>query len=210
MNESDKAAKSEPIKDVTDASKVAPSDTSKSIITNRPMVQDPMVKTPTEDALVQTKTEEPTAEVNASRADKSNIHNSEKVLATTKPDESAPAKAPVTETAPAAAVPDSDDKDLAAASTKANEANKTDNDATAAIQEAELKKSEHESEVEKLIESKKYELPITTSEKRRSTRFVILGLLLAIFLILAWIDIALDAQLIKTDSIKPVTHLFSN
>ena len=41
-------------------------------------------------------------------------------------------------------------------------------------------------------------------------RFVALGVLLSILLLLAWADIALDAGLVKVNSVKPVTHFFSN
>lgn len=63
--------------------------------------------------------------------------------------------------------------------------------------------------VDKLIESKKYFLPINSVEKRRSKRVVAFGILLSLLLIVAWIDIALDAGLIEINGIKPVTHFFS-
>ena len=68
----------------------------------------------------------------------------------------------------------------------------------------------HAAEVQKLIDSKTYELPINAVEKRKTERFLILGILLAIFLALAWVDIALDAGIIHLSGIQPVTHFFSN
>lgn len=199
MSEEDKSkiTKSTPIKDVTDADKVAPSDTSKSIITNRPMVKDPMVKEEAKDAEVEQDTK---------KDDKINIGTAKTLevtpgLADDKKSEDD--KKPE----PAEPAPDVADDDKKSESEKDD---KNPEDPTAELKEADTKKAEHDAEVEKLIDSKKYELPITTMEKRRSTRFVILGLLLAIFLILAWINIALDAQLIQIEGLNPVTHIFSN
>jgi len=76
----------------------------------------------------------------------------------------------------------------------------------AAKQEAEAKR---QAELQKLVDSKKFFLPINSVEKRRSKRFVALGILLSVVLIVAWADIALDAGLIKVSNIKPVTHFFS-
>lgn len=70
--------------------------------------------------------------------------------------------------------------------------------------------AEQHAKLEKLIESQRYYLPIDSVEKRRAKRFVLLGLVLSILLILAWVDIALDAGLIHIDGLRPVTHLFSN
>jgi hypothetical protein len=64
--------------------------------------------------------------------------------------------------------------------------------------------------IEKLADSKKYYLPINTVEKRRSRRFVVLGVVLSLLLIVAWADIALDAGLIHVSNIKAPTHFFSN
>ena len=78
-------------------------------------------------------------------------------------------------------------------------------------EELELAKQEkHEAEIQKLIDSKKYELPINSIEQRKSKRVVILGIALSLVLMLAWADIALDASLIQINGIKPLTHFFSN
>jgi hypothetical protein len=39
---------------------------------------------------------------------------------------------------------------------------------------------------------------------------VLLGIVLAVVLAVAWVDVALDAGLIQLGSVKPVTHFFSN
>jgi len=72
------------------------------------------------------------------------------------------------------------------------------------------KEAEHQAVIDKLADSKKYYLPINTVEKRRSRRFVVLGIVLSLLLALAWADIALDAGLIHINNVKPLTHFFSN
>lgn len=72
------------------------------------------------------------------------------------------------------------------------------------------KQAQHDEEIRKLSDSKKYYLPINAVEKRRSKHFVILGVVVSILLALLWIDIALDAAIIKIPAVKPVTHFFSN
>jgi hypothetical protein len=80
-----------------------------------------------------------------------------------------------------------------------------------AITEDEAKaQTEHDVAIAKLIESKKYFLPINSVEKRRSKRFITLGILLSLLLIIAWVDIALDAGLVQFNGIKPLTHFFSS
>jgi hypothetical protein len=71
------------------------------------------------------------------------------------------------------------------------------------------KQAEHQAVIDKLAAAKQYYLPINTVEKRRSKRFVAIGILLSLLLILAWADIALDAGLIHLSGIKPLTHFFS-
>ncbi len=71
-------------------------------------------------------------------------------------------------------------------------------------------KAKHDAEVQQLIDSEQYTLPIHTVEQRKSKRFVLLGIGLAIILILIWLDIALDAGIIKLGGLKPLTHFFSN
>jgi hypothetical protein len=70
--------------------------------------------------------------------------------------------------------------------------------------------AEKEAGVQKLIDGKQYFLPINTVEKRKSKRFVALGIVLSLLLAVAWADIALDAGLIDIQGVKPVTHFFSN
>jgi hypothetical protein len=70
--------------------------------------------------------------------------------------------------------------------------------------------AQHEAALEKLAESKKYYLPIKTTETRRSRQVVITGILLSLVLVALWIDVALDAGLIHLNGVQPLTHFFSN
>lgn len=63
--------------------------------------------------------------------------------------------------------------------------------------------------LEKLIEDEQYFLPINTVEERRSRRLAILGLILIIVLSLAWYDSALDAGLVPNTYNLPHTTFFS-
>lgn len=74
----------------------------------------------------------------------------------------------------------------------------------------EAKTDEQDQAIQDLIDSKKYYVPINAVEKRRAKQFVLLGLLFSILLLLVWGDIALDAGLIEVSGIKPVTHFFSS
>jgi len=82
----------------------------------------------------------------------------------------------------------------------------TENDL--AVQEDE--NDAYDENIQKLVTEKRYFLPINSQEKRRTKRFIILGVVLILLLAVAWTDIALDAGLIHLHGIKPLTHLFSN
>lgn len=136
----------------------------------------------------------------------------------------AKAKAEVQPNEPEKAEPEpepekTDDKADTAAAEKADsklEPDKTDEQTVvksdpAAEAEAEaVKETERAAAIQKLVDDKQYYLPINSVEKRRSRRFVALGVLLSMLLAVAWVDVALDAGLIHIGNIKPVTHFFSN
>lgn len=71
-------------------------------------------------------------------------------------------------------------------------------------------KAKHEAEVQQLVTSRQYELPINTTEQQKSKRFVLLGTVLAVVLVIIWLDIALDAGIIKLGGLGSLTHFFSN
>jgi hypothetical protein len=72
------------------------------------------------------------------------------------------------------------------------------------------KQAEHDAAIQKLIVDKQFVLPINSVEKRKTKRFIILGVGLSLVLAVAWADVALDAGIIHLGSVKPVTHFFSN
>jgi len=171
-----------------------------SIVTDREMLSAPLLNSAQAD---QPKPEAPApAEPKPSRAAlKPNL----------KPPESAPAKPvvdlkvpepkpePQLQTRPE--TPDQTDKDP---KEKAKPDPKVEAEAEAQAQ------AEHEAGIKKLVDNKQYFLPINSVEKRRSKRFVAVGILLSLLLVAAWADIALDAGLIELQNIKPVTHFFSS
>jgi hypothetical protein len=70
--------------------------------------------------------------------------------------------------------------------------------------------AKHDEAIQKLVESKQFFLPINAVEKRKTKRFIALGVVCSLLLLLAWADIALDAGLVQIPGVKPVTHFFSN
>ncbi len=86
-------------------------------------------------------------------------------------------------------------------------AEKTKTEQETAALEAETK---HQAELDKLVESKQYVLPINAVEKRRSKQAVLLGILLILVLAAAWTDVAMDSGLIHIKGLSPVTHFFQN
>jgi archaellum component FlaD/FlaE len=66
-------------------------------------------------------------------------------------------------------------------------------------------------ELEKIVESKQYFLPVNAVERRRDLRLVtILLLVLAIAVALIWFDLLLDAGLVKIDNVHALTHFFNS
>lgn len=85
---------------------------------------------------------------------------------------------------------------------------KTDSDQDdAAVAKAAAERAEA---VRKLVSAETYFLPINHREKRRTKRFVLLGLLLIVALAVAWLDVALDAGLISNPQNLPHSHFFTS
>lgn len=85
--------------------------------------------------------------------------------------------------------------------------NKILDEAAKKVEEA---KAAQLAELEKLIESKKYFLPINTVERRRDAKRAILLMVLVILFALIWLDLALDAGLLKLGHVHSLTHFFSS
>ncbi len=212
MSETKKPAKSrkKPITDVDKPADSKPAATSKPVIvTNRPILKDPMVvdgdvKADDDDKKAEEKKElahstapvvkpldQPTSEPD--QTDEPDNPDKPEV-----PEEKRATDEPEAQSEPE---PKTDDKPAA---TKTSGPARQKSDAETAEQ------TKREAAIQHLIDSKKYELPINAVEKRKSKRFVVLGIVLAILLVLAWGDIAADAGLIHVSGLKPVTHFFSN
>lgn len=70
------------------------------------------------------------------------------------------------------------------------------------------KEQERAAELQKLAASHKYLLPINQIEKRRNKRAVWFGALIIILLCVAWVDVALDANLVTIPGVHAPTHFF--
>lgn len=194
--------------DVAHPDTSAPSDTSKPIITQRPIIKDPMMvgkaagpETEKEDTLP-VKRSAKVAPLKDDKDEKSSDDDDRKQdesdTADDKP-ESSPEKHD-TGKADTDETPADDDK-----TGDSGKKSKPAEDKAAAKARA-----EQEARSDKLVENKQYFLPINAAEHRRSARFAAVGIILALVLAAAWVDIALDAGLIHINGIEPVTHLFSN
>lgn len=218
-----KAAKAKPIADVAQPGKTPPSDNSRAIITHRTLMKDPMVVA--EDQPDETEGAQP-----ASQAVPKTAVGGERKL---QPLNETIAEAPASETPPAADETPKDQAQAEASTDTGPEAEKdsgtessdaginqdtdtgsstgsSDKPVPGELEAAEIARQEqHDTEMQKLVDSKKYFLPVNAVERRRSKRFIALGILLSLFLAAAWLDIALDANLVKINGIEPVTHFFS-
>jgi len=104
--------------------------------------------------------------------------------------------------------PDAHDEKTSAASNDEQLApNKVLDEAAKKVEEA---KAAQLAELEKLVESKKYFLPINSVERRRDAKRAILLLVLVILFALIWLDLALDAGLLRLGHIHSLTHFFSS
>ncbi len=199
------------ISDIDAPGKTVPPKTSKSVIvTNRPILQDPMV------------VDEPKAD-NPPAAKKTTIAHTAETIKPAKSKEElkqdnsseTPVEAPAApdESEPPEKPPSTDSKaEAEETSEKPPNSSKSPKEA---VQETPPKKDDQaqakqNAVIERLVNSKKYELPINAVEKRKTKQFVVLGIFLAILLVVVWVDVALDAGLIKLNGIKPITHFFSN
>jgi hypothetical protein len=200
-----------PIADVARPGKSVPADNSKSVIVpNRPMVKDPMVvenaaeaESPPEPspklfAKAERKLqplEQPAADTDLPAADKQDAADEKQPAEADKSEASQPAEP--AETAPAGDEAPADKE----------EPNKDAKKAAEADEAKAAEAAKHQAAVDKLADSKQYYLPINTVEKRRSRRFVLLGVLLSLVLLIAWGDVAIDAGLINSNGL-PHTHFF--
>jgi hypothetical protein len=220
--------------DVQEPGKAAPSATSKPVIvTNRPLLKDPMVVEQTDETNDDSREKAPKdTPVKLSVADKPKLQPLTDSISPDEPSDQAEAP-PADSTEPVAKAVEStaDDgksdelersqskspesetdagqKDVAEPGSQSPE-DTSKNAADQQAQAAAAQQAEHDAAVQRLIDSKQYVLRINSSEQRKSKRFIVLGVGLSGLLVLVWIDIALDAGIIKLGGLNSVTHFFSN
>jgi hypothetical protein len=220
MAKAKKPAAGSTIIDVSHPGQSAPADNSKSVIvSSRPILKDPMMVDedapqaidPTEDSLAKVSNKSGAQPLTAPVLEAKEPDENETVAPTedaeaadepAKPAE--PLESSESPTPPAETEDKSDEANTEEAATPPNE------DKTKLPKAETDQEIQRQAAVNKLIDDKKYYLPINTVEKRRSRRFVLIGIILSLLLALAWVDIALDAGLIQLNNVKPVTHFFSN
>ena len=203
MNKSDKPTSkaTAPIIDVARPNESAPSATSISVIVNnRPILRDPMMV-----AAIDTSADEPdriasvSTKINIQPSENKNeIKNEELVTEVAQPKTD-----PLVQEEQTAKTVDHSENSIVADNQSDNK-NELDDQIIETQEQA-----KHDAEISEIIESKRYYLPIDTVEKRRTKRFVLIGASVSILLILIWIDVALDAGLIKLGGLKALTHIFS-
>jgi hypothetical protein len=245
-----KTSTAPPMKDVTHPDASASSGSSRPIIvTNRPMIKDPMVvdesgednaksklssktsapkvelessvkpetKEPTEpkELVVPPKVEQP-KETTLAKAEEP--PKTEASVSPAQPEPEKPASEPETEKPPEAKpektpepVKASDGVTTKEEEPKGKEQTSEDKQGSVEEKEAEAaaKQAEHEAAINKLVDSRHYNLPIVTSEQRHNRKAILLGIILILLMAVAWVDIALDAGLITIHGVQPLTHFFS-
>jgi len=203
-----KAAANDGVFDVAKPGKSTPPSSAKPIIvTNRPVLKDPMVVDETDEHADANPTEETPAVA---------VPSVSKVkLAPLTPEE----KGELPKAQEEAAANDDDAKDDTPdepedepqADSPTEDEAAGDEVKKAAPEETEIaerKAAERQAELDKLAESRKYYLPINQVEKRRTKRYVVAGFVLIVLLGVVWGDIALDAGLVTIPGIKAPTHFF--
>ena len=199
-----------PSKKMIDVKKDAPAEaTSKPVIvTNRPIMADPMVK-PASGAPELEAAEKP-KEVRAPSASKIVIqpivHDEEPA-----PEVPAEPEAPESKSEPAPTEPEKPTEPGQPAEAEEPEDTQLPAEATdkTDAEEDDPAEIERRAKLDALAESQKYFLPITTAEQRKSRRTIVLGTILAIILLLAWADFAVDAGLVSLPVNVPHTNFFS-
>lgn len=197
--------KPQAINDVAEPGKSKPSSTSKPVlVTNRPLMKDPMV-------VEENGSEEKPVESSETLAGKGSSKTIKPLDSSPKSEQPEEAK-DKTEPAETQSEPEAEKPKKAedAEQSKSDNSKKDDSKSPSENEDVEAaRKAEHDANLQKIVDAKTYYLPINAVEKRKTKRFVIAGLLLSIVLILAWIDIALDAGLIQLGGLESVTHFFS-
>lgn len=83
-----------------------------------------------------------------------------------------------------------------------------------ALEDAKKKEEERKAaiaaEQEKIIESKQYYLPVSAEAGRPSTRLALVLLLLVLLGVIVWLDVMLDAGIVRINGVHALTHFFQS
>lgn len=190
--------------DVARPNETAPSDTSVPVIVNnRPLLRDPMMANESQ-SIDKPATETPKLSPTATKINIQPLGYKEDEVVDT---EDKGKESDKVEIVPAEEVaPSTQDQSENIISVENQAETKTEEEKNVIESEEQAK---YDADLQELVVSKKYYLPINTVQKRRTKRFVAIGVGVTILLVVIWIDIALDAGLIKIGGLKALTHIFS-
>lgn len=190
--------------DVARPNETAPSDTSVPVIVNnRPLLRDPMMANESQSIDIPA-TETPKLSPTATKINIQPLDYKEDEVVDT---EDKGKESDKVEIVPAEEVaPSTQDQSENIISVENQAETKTEEEKNVIESEEQAK---YDADLQELVVSKKYYLPINTVQKRRTKRFVAIGVGVTILLVVIWIDIALDAGLIKIGGLKALTHIFS-
>jgi len=190
--------------DVARPNETAPSDTSVPVIVNnRPLLRDPMMANESQ-SIDKPATETPKLSPTATKINIQPLGYKEDEVVDT---EDKGKESDKVEIVPAEEVaPSTQDQSENIISVENQAETKTEEEKNVIESEEQAK---YDADLQELVVSKKYYLPINTVQKRRTKRFVAIGIGVTILLVVIWIDIALDAGLIKIGGLKALTHIFS-
>ena len=190
--------------DVARPNETAPSDTSVPVIVNnRPLLRDPMMANESQ-SIDKPATETPELSPTATKINIQPLGYKEDEVVNT---EDKGKESDKVELVPAEeVVPSTQDQSENLISVENQAETKTEEEKNVIESEEQAK---YDADLQELVVSKKYYLPINTVQKRRTKRFVAIGVGVTILLVVIWIDIALDAGLIKIGGLKALTHIFS-
>ena len=201
---SDAKPKDSKVFDVAKPGKTAADASSRPVIvTNRPVMKDPMV------ADEKPESEAVAGETPQSANDSTAPSSTHLKLEPLSHDDATPKEetTKVTDEAPSPTRQSQNDTESQTADDEASELTKP----KLSVEEQELaarKEAEQVEAVDALAASRKYYLPINQVEKRRNKQYAVAGVILIIILGLMWADIALDAGIVSIPGVKAPTHFF--
>lgn len=197
---SDTKPKDTKVFDVAKPGTSAPSTNSRPVIvTNRPVLKDPMVVTEATETSEAITGETPASSSSVVAPSMARMKIEPITKEPAKSGDEAPQQA--AETTPEITETESSEDEISDAPNNAKPSAKDE-------EQAALKEAERAAEIDRLAISHKYYLPINQLERRRNRHYAIAGIVLIIILGLAWADISLDAGIVSIPGVKAPTHFF--